>query len=78
MAHEKVVQEKNALVEEGNEFVDKLRTEHRQYTEQQESRLKAAVEATEQARSSSAEEARVAIDLDFNRDQFVGNCTGQD
>ena len=71
MAHEKVVQEKNALTEEGNAFVDKLRTEHRQYTEQQESRLKAAIEATDKARSSSAEEARVAIDLDFNREELT-------
>ena len=73
MAHEKVVQEKNALAEEGNAFVDKLRTEHRQYTEQQESRLKAALEATEQARSSSAEEARVAIDLDFKREELTSS-----
>ena len=73
MAHEKVLQEKNALAQEGNAFVDRMRTEHRQYTEQQESRLKAALEATEQARSSSAEEARVAIDLDFKREELTSS-----
>ena len=73
MAHEKVVQEKNALTEEGNAFVDRLRTEHRQYTEQQESRLKAAIEATDQARSSSAEEKRVAIDLEFKREELTSS-----
>ena len=73
MAHERAVQEKNALTEEGNAFVDRLRTEHRQYTEQQESRLKAAIEATDQARSSSAEEARVAIDLEFKREELTSS-----
>ena len=69
-AHERVLQEKNALAEEGNAFVDRMRTEHRQYTEQQEARLKAALEATDKARSTSAEEARVAIDLDFKREEL--------
>ena len=50
MAHDKVVQEKNALAEEGNMFVERLKSEHRQYVEQHESRFKAAVEATEEAR----------------------------
>ena len=69
-AHEKVLQEKNALAEEGNAFVERMRTEHRQYTEQQEARLKAALEATDKARATSAEEARVAIDLDFKREEL--------
>ena len=69
-AHEKVVQEKNAMAEEGNAFVDKMRTEHHQYVEQQEAKLKAAVEAKDQARHSSAEESRIAIELDFKREQL--------
>ena len=73
MARERVVQEKNALAEEGNMFVERLKSEHRQYVEQQESRLKAAVEATEQARSTSAEEARKVIDLDFKREELTSS-----
>ena len=69
-AHEKVVQEKNAMAEEGNAFVDKMRTEHHQYVEQQEAKLKAALEAKDQARHSSAEESRIAIELDFKREQL--------
>ena len=73
MAHERVVQEKNALTEEGNIFVERLKSEHRQYVEQQESRVKAAVEATKQARSTSAEEARKVIDLDFKREELTSS-----
>ena len=72
-AHERVVQEKNASTEEGNVFVERLKSEHRQYVEQQESRLKAAMQATDHARSSSAEEARIAIDLDFKREELTSS-----
>ena len=80
MAHDKVVPERDALAAEGNVYVERLKLEHGQYVEQNESRFKAAVEATEQARSTSAEEASEAIDLEFKArgtDEIIGNCTSQ-
>ena len=73
MAHDKVVQERDALAAEGNVFVERLKSEHRQYVEQHESRFKAAVEATEQARSTSAEEASKVIDLELKREELTSS-----
>ena len=76
MAHEKAVQERDALAascNDGNVYVEKLKSEHRQYVEQNETRFKAAAEATEQARSTAAEDASKVIDLEIKREELTNS-----
>ena len=76
MAHDKAVRERDALAtncSEGNMYLEKLKSEHRQYVEQNETRFKAAAEATEQARCTAAEDASKVIDLEFKRDELTSS-----
>ena len=75
MAHDKAVQERDALAScnEGNAYVEKLKSEHRQYVEENETRFKAAAEAMEQARSTAAEDASKVIDLEFKREELTNS-----